>query len=157
MFTDIVGSTGLIEAIGDDAWRRLQVWHDETIRGLLREHHGQEIHHAGDGFFVAFESAGDAVACALAIRDTLARHRERSGFAPAVRIGIHTAEALRTATGYEGGGVHAAARVGALAGGGEVLATRATVEATSATIAHGPWRAERLRGFRDPMEVAVLD
>ncbi|MEO5918472.1 MAG: adenylate/guanylate cyclase domain-containing protein, partial [Candidatus Limnocylindrales bacterium] len=157
MFTDIVGSTALIEAVGDEAWRRLQTWHDETIRSLLREHAGQEIHHAGDGFFVAFERADAAISCAIAIRDTLAEHRKRNGFAPSVRIGLHTAEAVKTATGYEGGGVHAAARVGALAAGGEVLVARSTAEAASKPVLHGPWRTERLRGFREPMELAVLD
>lgn len=156
MFTDIVGSTALIEAIGDDAWRRLQTWHDETIRQLLREHDGQEIHHAGDGFFVAFERPDAAISCAIAIRETLSAHRDRSGFAPAVRIGLHTAEAVRTASGYEGGGVHAAARVGALAAGGQVLIARSTADAAMQPVVHGPWRTEHLRGFREPVELAVL-
>ena len=157
MFTDIVGSTILIEAVGDEAWRRLQAWHDETIRRLLRERGGQEIHHAGDGFFVAFESADSAIACAISIRQTLADHRNRNGFAPSVRIGLHTAQAVQTAVGFEGGGVHAAARVGALAAGDQILATLATVEATREPVAHGPWRTEQLRGFRRPIEVALLD
>lgn len=157
MFTDIVGSTGLIDVIGDEAWGRLLAWHDATIRALLREHGGREIHHAGDGFFVAFESADGAIDCALAIRRTLADHRRDHGFAPSVRIGLHTAEALQTATGYEGGGVHAAARVGALAGGDEILATRPTVDAAERAVAHGPWQAQKLRGFRSPVEVTRLD
>jgi len=157
MFTDIVGSTALIEAVGDEAWRRLQAWHDETIRRLIRERSGQEIHHAGDGFFVAFEAADAAIACAIAIRETLAEHRSRHGFAPSVRIGLHTAEAVQTASGYEGGGVHAAARVGALAMGEQVVATMATLDAATGPVAHGPWRTEHLRGFRRPVELAVLD
>ena len=123
----------------------------------LEEHGGQEIHHAGDGFFVAFEAADAAVSCAIAIRERLADHRRRNGFAPSVRIGLHTADAVQTASGYEGGGVHAAARVGALAAGDQVLASRSTIEAARVTVRHGEWRTERLRGFRTPVEVAVLD
>jgi class 3 adenylate cyclase len=157
MFTDIVGSTSLIDSVGDEAWGRLLAWHDASIRALLREHAGREIHHAGDGFFVAFESADGAVDCALAIRRMLVEHRRDHGFAPSVRIGLHTAEALRTASGYEGGGVHAAARIGALAGPDEVLASRSAIEAATRRVAHGAWRTERLRGLRSPVEVALLD
>lgn len=156
MFTDVVGSTGLIDAVGDEAWGRLLAWHDATIRGLLREHGGQEVHHAGDGFFVAFESADAALDCAIAIRRTFDAHRRAHGFATSIRIGLHTAEALHTASGYEGGAVHAAARIGGLAGAEEILVSRQTATAASRAVAHGPWRTERLRGLRGPFEIAAL-
>ena len=82
MFTDIVGSTSLIDAVGDEAWGRLLSWHDTTIRALLREHHGQEVHHAGDGFFVAFASPDAALACARAIRRTFRDHGDRQRVRP---------------------------------------------------------------------------
>lgn len=157
MFTDIVGSTGLIDAVGDEAWGRLLTWHDVTIRGLLRTHRGQEVHHAGDGFFVAFEAADDALGCALSIRRAFAKHRDEHGFAPSIRIGLHTAKALRTVSAYEGGGVHAAARISALAAGEEILASRQTVEAATGPTPHGRWRTERLRGFRAPVDLTALD
>ena len=157
MFTDIVGSTNFIDAVGDDVWGPLLAWHDTTIRALLVTHRGREIHHAGDGFFVAFDTADDALAGAKAIRQTFAAQRRDHGFAPSIRIGLHTAEALQTDTGYEGGGVHSAARIGALASGGQILASRATLEAAGRPIEHGPWRTEELRGFRLPVEVAEVD
>jgi len=157
MFTDIVGSTGLIDAVGDEAWGTLLSWHDATIRALLRTHHGQEVHHAGDGFFVAFETADDALGGAMSIRRAFADHRRDHGFAPSIRIGLHTAEALRTMSGYEGGGVHAAARIAALAAGEEIMASRATLDAAAKPVPHGPWRTERLRGFHLPIDVAVVD
>ncbi|MGI8703130.1 MAG: adenylate/guanylate cyclase domain-containing protein, partial [Candidatus Limnocylindrales bacterium] len=156
MFTDIVRSTHLIEAVGDEAWGGLLAWHDQKIRALLRDHAGQEVHHAGDGFFVAFPSADAAVDCALAIRRTLAEQRRQHGFAPSVRIGLHSGEALKTSTGYEGRGVHIAARIGALAGPDEILASRATVEAVGRSTQHGPLRTERLRGIEEAIEVAAL-
>ena len=89
---------------------------------------GEEVHRTGDGFFVAFPDARTALACAAMIQRTLAEHRRAHGFAPQVRIGVHAAEATRAAGDYEGAGVHAAARIGALAEGGEVLASVDTVE-----------------------------
>jgi len=156
MFTDIVRSTNLIEAVGDEAWGSLLAWHDEKIRALLRDHAGQEVHHAGDGFFVAFASADAAVQCALAIRRTLTEQRRQHGFAPSVRIGLHSAEALKTSTGYEGRSVHIAARIGALAGPDEILASHATIEAMGRPMEHGPLRTERLRGIAEPVKVAAL-
>lgn len=156
MFTDIVRSTNLIEAVGDEAWGGLLAWHDEKIRALLRDHAGQEVHHAGDGFFVAFASADAAVHCALAIRRTLTEQRRQHGFAPSVRIGLHSAEALKTSTGYEGRSVHIAARIGALAGPDEILASHATIEAMGRPMEHGPIRTERLRGIAEPVKVAAL-
>jgi tetratricopeptide (TPR) repeat protein len=54
MFTDIVGSTPLVEAIGDEAWGHVVRWHDEALRALFVKFEGEEIDHTGDGFFVAF-------------------------------------------------------------------------------------------------------
>lgn len=156
MFTDIVRSTNLIDAVGDEAWGRLLAWHDDTIRALIREHGGQEVHHAGDGFFVAFPSADGALGCALAIRQRLHEHRRQHGFAPSVRIGLHIAEALETPTGYEGRGVHIAARIAALADADEILVSRDVLEATETPPGHGALREERLRGIAQPVAVAEL-
>jgi class 3 adenylate cyclase len=92
MFTDIVGSTALIEIIGDAAWRDLRHWHDSTLRRLFDRHLGHEIGYGGDGFFVAFDTAAGAVACAVDVQRTLAEHRRAAGFAPSIRIGLHSGE-----------------------------------------------------------------
>lgn len=129
MFTDIVGSTALLETIGDDAWTALRAWHDATLRRLFEANGGVEVDHAGDGFFVTFPSPGPALACAVAIQRTLAEHREAAGFAPGVRIGLHLGEAVRTATGWAGREVHLAARLVARAGAGEIVTSAATLAA----------------------------
>ena len=74
MFTDLAGSTSLVEAIGDDAWRNLSSWLDNEMRALFRENKGREVDHAGDGFFVVFESAADAIDCAVTIQRRLVSH-----------------------------------------------------------------------------------
>ncbi len=156
MFTDIVRSTNLIEAVGDEAWARLLAWHDDAIRALLLEHGGEEVHHAGDGFFVAFPSADGALACALAIRKRLEAHRRQHGFAPSVRIGLHSSEALQTPTGYEGRGVHIAARIGALADADQILVSGAVLDSAQAQPDHGELHQERLRGIANTIDVATL-
>ncbi len=156
MFTDIVRSTSLIEAIGDEAWAGLLRWHDETIRALLAEHGGQEVDHAGDGFFVAFPSADAALDCALTIQRRLQDHRRRNGFAPSIRIGLHSSEALVTEAGYEGRGVHIAARIGSLAGADQIVVSSDVLDAAGTPPEHGELRQERLRGIANPVTIATL-
>lgn len=55
MFTDIVGSTSLVEAVGNEAWMTLLHWHDQALPAQFAKHAGQEIDNTGDGFFVAVE------------------------------------------------------------------------------------------------------
>jgi len=127
MFTDIVASTQLVAAIGDDAWERLLGWHDRTLRRRIDEHRGEEVKHEGDGLFAVFPDAAAAIECALAIQRDLARHRRDQGFAPSIRIGLHTAHATRRADDFIGVGVHEAARIAAAAGPDEVVASEETV------------------------------
>ena len=155
MFTDIVRSTDLIEAIGDEAWESLRAWHDGTIRALARAGGGEEVDHAGDGFFFAFAEPRAAIDCALAIRNTMHRHRRQQGFAPSLRIGIHTAKATRTRSGYGGAAVHVAARIAALAGAEEIVASMDAINAAGG-VPHTNVREEKLKGVRQPMRVASL-
>ena len=156
MFTDIMRSTSLVEAIGDDAWTDVVAWHDKTLRSLFAANGGDEVDHAGDGFFVAFPDSERALACAVAIQRRLAEHRREHGFAPQVRIGLHATEAARQGAGYKGRGVHEAARIAALADGGEIVASRATAEASPALAASEP-RTVTLKGIEAPVEVVSID
>ncbi|MGH2651935.1 MAG: adenylate/guanylate cyclase domain-containing protein, partial [Actinomycetota bacterium] len=109
MFTDIVGSTNLIETIGVEAWENVLDWHDRTLRSLFAAHDGEIADHTGDGFFVAFANPTVGVECAVAIQRALAEHRKTQGFAPQVRIGLHRTEASRKGRAFAGKGVHEAA------------------------------------------------
>jgi class 3 adenylate cyclase len=71
LFSDIVGSTRLAEAMGDESWEALLAWHDRTLRSIFEQYAGWEVKHAGDGFFVAFADADAAMACAAARRHWL--------------------------------------------------------------------------------------
>jgi class 3 adenylate cyclase len=154
MFTDIVGSTTLAEALGDQAWERLLRWHDDTLRALVATGGGEVVNSTGDGFFVAFGSARAGLDCAISIQRALRDHRTATGFAIGVRIGLHTAEANRRGADYSGMGVHVAARVAALAGGGEIVASAETVAEAGETSSE--LREAAVKGVSIPVRVATV-
>lgn len=155
-YTDICDSTPLVEAIGDKAWVGLVGWHDRTLRELFGQYGGEEVGHAGDGFFVAFPDPTSALECAAAVQRRLAAHRRTNGFAPEVRIGVHAAEASRSAEGYSGKGVHEAARVGALGGPGEIYASLVTARLVNG-FAYSEPKTVTLKGISEPLEVVTID
>ena len=158
MFTDIVTSTDLVGLIGDDAWGELLGWHDRELRSAIAGHHGEEVKQTGDGFFVAFKRPMDALECAVDIQRRLARHRREHGFAPPVRIGLHTTEASQQGGDYHGRGVHVAARIGAAALGQEILVSSATLEAIGSNrFGLSEARQFTLKGVEEPIEARTVD
>ena len=154
MFTDVVGSTNLVEALGDEAWDTLLRWHDATLREVFTAHEGREISTTGDGFFVGFDSPEQAVAAAIAIQRRLAEHRQKQGFAPQVRIGLHASDAQQVGANFRGKGVHEASRIAGLAAAGEIVASLATVG--EGYRASGV-RSETLKGLSEPIEIVTVD
>jgi class 3 adenylate cyclase len=157
MFTDIVGSTNLIGMLGDEAWGDLRRWHDHALRATFAAHDGEEVDHAGDGFFVAFPDASNALECAVGIQRLLAEHRQTHGFAPPVRIGLHADAATSDGSGYQGLGVHAAARIAALADAEEVLATAETCTAGGDRWQISEPRDVELKGIPGRVEVVSVN
>jgi class 3 adenylate cyclase len=151
MFTDIVASTKLAEALGEERWQKVLAKHDETLRSSFAKHGGEVVKHTGDGFFVAFEDASGAVEAAIDIQRTLAEQ----GIAPEVRIGLHTAQATSADGDYSGTGVSAAERIASLAGGGQILASRESVVGVAVPTSDG--RQETLKGFDKPVDVVAID
>jgi class 3 adenylate cyclase len=156
MFTDIVGSTNLLETMGDEAWEGVLRWHDDVLRRAIDAHRGEVVHTTGDGFFASFADTEDASTCAVAIQRLLAEHRRTHGFAPQVRIGLHAAEAISVGDDYTGLGVHEAARVGAVAEGSEILVTSDTVEAGSIPFPVENAREVAVKGIAEPIGVVTV-
>jgi len=150
-------SPPIVEAIGDEAWEDLIQWQDKTLRSLFAWHGGQEIDHAGDGFFVAFESASAAIDCAVAIQRALADHRKTHGFSPQLRIGLHATEAARSGGGFRGKGVHQAARIASMAEGGEILVSRTALETEISRYPTSEAKMMNLKGISEPIEVSTID
>ncbi|MBW3588546.1 MAG: ferredoxin [Actinobacteria bacterium] len=154
LFTDIVKSTDLVEAMGDEAWQSVLRWHDENLRAVFAANRGEEVVSTGDGFFVAFESPDDAIACGVAIQRSLAEHRRTQGFAPQVRIGAHAAGATQVGANFTGKGVHEAARIAALAEGGEILVSKET--ALGGRFPASEPRAVHVKGIAGQIDVVSI-
>ena len=156
LFTDIVGSTKLLESLGDDKWKKLLARHDEVLRARIVDNGGEVIKQTGDGFFASFEHAKGAIEAAIAIQRAL----DGEIVAPDVRIGVHTGGAFQTGgalTDYGGEGVHAAARIGAAAGAGEILVSSETLDGLSTAFRVSESRDEALKGFEQPVAVVAVD
>ncbi len=126
LFTDIEGSTNLLKTLGRERYGELLSDQQRLVRDAFGAHSGEEVDTQGDSFFVAFRSAGDALLAAVAIQRALADHGWPDGAQVRVRIGIHSGEAAGAADRYVGISVHRAARVGAVAHGGQVLVSSST-------------------------------
>lgn len=115
MFTDIVDSTRRAADLGDRAWRDLLAHQNAVLRRELARFRGHEIKTLGDGMLATFDGPGRAIRCAVSIIEAV---RE---LGVEVRVGLHTGEVELTDNDVAGIAVHIAARVGALAGAGQLL------------------------------------
>jgi class 3 adenylate cyclase len=155
-FTDIVDSTLLAEAVGDERWHRVLRWHDRLVRTLVSEHAGEEVKRTGDGFFLAFDEADGAIEFALALQRRLADPPADLGVALAVRIGIHRSEANRSGLDYVGSGVNLAARLAGAAGAGEILVSHATLDSGRRHYQETGRRVVELKGLATPVDVVSV-
>jgi class 3 adenylate cyclase len=115
LFTDIVGSTEKLAALGDRRWRELLSQHHAMVRAQLARFRGREIDTAGDGFLAAFDGPARAVRCAFAMVGELRR------LGLEVRAGVHIGECESIEGKLSGIAVHTGARITSLAAAGEVL------------------------------------
>ncbi|MGH2634966.1 MAG: adenylate/guanylate cyclase domain-containing protein, partial [Actinomycetota bacterium] len=124
LFTDIVDSTKLARDAGDASWKRTVAMHDDVVRSVLAGFGGREVETAGDSFLVVFDSAEGAIRCGLALIGALAAIQLQ------IRVGIHSGEVAMSGDHVRGLAVHAAARIVARAGAGEVLVSGITRDLT---------------------------
>lgn len=120
LFTDIEGSTRLLERLGDQ-YITLLTECRYLLRDVFRQWNGHEVDTQGDAFFIAFANASDAIAAAGMAQLLLYAHTWPEGVAVRVRIGIHTGEPTLISEGYVGIDVHRAARIMSAGHGGQVL------------------------------------
>ena len=127
LFTDVAGSTALLKRHGD-VYPELLETQERLLRDAFENYSGREIDTQGDSFFVAFSRAGDAVAAVADAQRALAAHPWPGGAHVRVRMGLHTSEPQVGEARYFGLGVHRAARICAVAHGGQVLLSNAARE-----------------------------
>jgi len=159
LFTDIEGSTRLLQELGD-GYAAVQGEHAVIVRRAVAEAGGVEVSTHGDAFFVAFRSPAGAVRAALAAQRELAAHDWSPGRPLKVRMGVHTGEGSLGGDDYVGIDVHRAARIADAAHGGQVIvsdATRALVRhALPAGASLRDLGVHRLRGLADPERLHQL-
>ena len=136
LFSDIEGSTRLLESLGERFGDVLDE-HRRIVRGAIAEHGGHEVRTEGDAFFVAFMRASDAVRAAVAAQRGLAACAWPGGVSVRVRMGLHTGEPRVVGADYVGMDVHRAARICSAAHGGQVLVSETTERVLAGQVLEG--------------------
>ena len=125
LFTDIEGSTRLLQRLGEHYAEALATHHC-LLRTAVQEGQGQVVDTQGDAVFAVFPRARDALLAAIAAQRAVQAQRWPDGIAPKVRIGLHTGESVTGETGYVGMDVHRATRIAAAGHGGQILVSDVT-------------------------------
>ncbi len=148
LFTDIVGSTELLAAQGDEHWRRHLDDHDRLVDRVLARYGGRRAKHTGDGVFALFDGPTKAARCGLDLVPALATH------GIPIRAGVHIGECEKRGDEWSGMAVHVGARIGAMAGAGEVLTSRTVRDlSVGSGLVFEDLGTHRLKGLPEDTEV----
>ena len=150
VFTDVEGSTRLLEALGREAYGEALTEHRSVVREAFGRRGGYEVDYQGDGFFYAFASAPDAVEAVSEAMRLLEPGPIR------IRVGLHTGTPRLDPPKYVGLEVHKAARIMAAGHGGQVLLSRATRELLDGSGAVRDLGEHRLKDFERPERLYQL-
>ncbi len=159
LLTDLEGSTELLRRLGD-RYARLLADIRRQVRAAVRHAEGREVDARADDLFAVFERAPNALAAALAIQRAMRASLWPDGVEVRLRIGIHRGRPALTDTGYVGLAVHAAARIGNSAHGGQIVISSAVHAAVADFLPDGvslrglgPWRFD---GLPEPVDLYQL-
>jgi class 3 adenylate cyclase/tetratricopeptide (TPR) repeat protein len=158
MFSDIEGSTAMADRLGDTRFMEVLREHNTIIREQIKGNAGFEVKSEGDGFMVAFQSAGKALACAESIQKALVTRNESAEEPVLVRVGLHAGEVIKEGEDFFGRNVIMAARVASQAHGGEILASgilKGLVEGSD--VAWGEMRTVALKGLSGEHEIWAVE
>jgi len=147
LFTDIEGSTRLLRELGEEGYALALAEHRRLLRESFARRDGVEVDTQGDAFFVAFQTAPNALETAKEAQEALTRGPVR------VRMGLHTGTPHLT-EGYVGRDVHKAARIAAAGHGGQVLLSKETSELVDTAVTD--LGEHRLKDFDEPVSIFQL-
>jgi predicted ATPase/class 3 adenylate cyclase len=160
LFSDIEGSTRLLQGLGRGRFATLLAAHRELLRAALAAHSGHEVDSQGDSSFTVFPTAGQAVAAAVALQRALAAHAWPAGATVWVRMGLHSGTAQVAGDRYIGLDVHRAARIAAAGHGGQVLLSQTTCDLVEDDLPDGITLRDlglhRLKDLQRPERLAQL-
>lgn len=148
LFTDIEGSTKLLQELGAVAYTEVLLEHRRVLREAFARHEGVEVGTEGDSIFVAFPTAPGALAAAQEGQEALTQGPIR------VRMGLHTGTAHRAGEDYVGEAVHKAARIAAAGHGGQVLVSKETRQLAQVDVTD--LGEHRLKDFEQPVVIFQL-
>jgi predicted ATPase len=148
VFTDIEGSTALLDELGAEAFKKALAEHRGVVREAFGAHAGYEVDEAGDGLFYTFASASGAV---KAVEQAMA---SLDGGPVQIRVGVHTGEPVLDPPKYVGADVHKAARIMSAAHGGQVLLSASTHELVAEEVLD--LGRHRLKDFDEPFSLYQL-
>jgi adenylate cyclase len=153
LFTDLVGFTALTDADGDERAADVALEFHDRVRRLLPQHHAEEVKTIGDAQMLRCSNAGAAIVLGLRI----VRELESIPGFPAVRVGVHTGNAVSRGGDWYGGTVNVAARLCSAAAGGEVLISEQTQRAAGRVrkVELGDRRLHWLKNVTEPVEAMV--
>jgi class 3 adenylate cyclase len=160
VFTDIAGSTVMLEELGEEAWLELMHRHNRLVRECVAEHGGEVVGARGDGFMLTFASATAALSFAIELQRGFDRHNaDHPHQRLRVRIGVHTGNIYPAQEDFLGRAVILAARITGRASGGEILVSSAS---RAYTERGGHWRYRNsaeieLKGLTAVERVYALD
>jgi class 3 adenylate cyclase len=151
LFTDVVGSTELLDRLGDDAAHHVRRRHFALLRDAVTDHGGREVKSLGDGLMVVFASAGTALACGVSMQRAVAASEDPLE----LRVGVASGEAVCEDGDYFGRPVVVARRLCDAASGGEVLVS----EPAPGPVAGAEAREIeplRLKGLSEPVAASTV-
>jgi class 3 adenylate cyclase len=158
LFTDLEGSTAMVQRLGDEGAMALLRVHDVMIRAAVAAHDGLEVKHTGDGIMASFESVRDAVAAAVDIQRAFAAHNAADpARRMAVRVGISAGEPVAERGDLFGAAVQLAARLCAHAAPSTIVVAGVVADlAIGKGFSFGPRDEAALRGFPDPVPLCEV-
>ncbi len=160
LFTDIEGSTSMLQRLRD-AYADVLAVHHRLIRAALAAHAGKEVDTQGDAFFAVFASPSACVAAAIEMQRAFISQVWPGGEKVLVRMGIHSGEVSETAVGFVGIDVHRAARVAAVAHGGQIVLSATTAalvrDSMPAGAALKDLGSHRLKDLGRPEQILQLE
>ncbi|MGH2687389.1 MAG: adenylate/guanylate cyclase domain-containing protein, partial [Actinomycetota bacterium] len=160
LFTDQVGSTSLLERLGEDVAEELRRSHFSLLRRAVMEAGGHEVKNLGDGLMVSFPSSVQAVRCAVSIQRRIAKHnRAKPERALQVRIGLHVGEPLAEDKDLFGTAVVVTKRLCDQAEGGQILASElvASMVGSREGFRFRPVGRIALKGLAQPVSAVAVD
>jgi predicted ATPase/class 3 adenylate cyclase len=160
LFADVEGSTRLLYTLGAERYQHMRARARKLVRAAAAQHRGHEVDWAGDGVFLAFQSARAAVEAAAELQRSLLREPWSLDAEVRLRIGIHTGEPELAPEGYVGPDVHIAARICAAAHGGQVVVSQAVRDLVgdepAAGLSFRPLGRHRFKDIPNPEPVFQL-